>query len=217
MKQWLAADSRLMLFLSKILDVAVAGIWFLLCCIPVITIGPALTAMYYAVEKSICRSEGYLTREYFRCFRQNFRQALAVWGILLGILLLMSFNILMLTGMNLGVAGIALSAVYYAVIFVVLIVVSYCFPVLSRFECTVKGLFQTVVQMAVSHLKDTIVFLILQLFFAGGMIFGFWYLPLLVFFLPGVVMILQSKIMERVMGEYLPENQEVEEEADRML
>lgn len=217
MKRWLAADSRLMLFLSKVLDVAVAGIWFLLCCIPVITIGPALTAMYYAVEKSICRSEGYLTREYFRCFRQNFRQALAVWGIILGIFLLMSFNILMLMGMNLGVAGIALSAVYFAVIFLVLIVSGYCFPVLSRFECTVKGLFQTVVQMAVSHLRDTIFLLILQLVFVGGMTFGFWYLPLLVFFLPGMVMMLQSRVMEPVMKSYLPENQGEKVQPDKIL
>ena len=46
--------------MSKVFDVIVLSLLWTLCCIPVITIGPATTALYYAIVKSIRKDRGWV-------------------------------------------------------------------------------------------------------------------------------------------------------------
>ena len=68
--------------MSKVFDVIVLSLLWTLCCIPVITIGPATTALYYAIVKSIRKDRGYATKEFFKAFKMNFKQG-AIVGVLL--------------------------------------------------------------------------------------------------------------------------------------
>ena len=59
-------------------------LWFL-CSLPVFTIGASTTALYAVTLKIVRGREGSLTRQFFQAFRENFRQATVLWGILLGV------------------------------------------------------------------------------------------------------------------------------------
>ena len=58
-------------------------LWFL-CSLPVFTVGASTTALYSVTLKIVREREGNLTRQFFKAFRENFRQATVLWLILLG-------------------------------------------------------------------------------------------------------------------------------------
>jgi uncharacterized membrane protein YesL len=77
------AESPLMEGLSKVADLVILNLLVLLCCIPVITAGAALTGMHYVLLKMARDEEGYIVRSYFKSFKENFLQATGMWLIFL--------------------------------------------------------------------------------------------------------------------------------------
>ena len=67
---------------SAAMDLIALGVLTLLLCLPVVTACPAVTALYYAVAKSVRRGRGGPYREYFRSFRENFLQGAGLSVIL---------------------------------------------------------------------------------------------------------------------------------------
>ena len=51
-------DGKIVSLLNKAGEIILLNMVFLLCCLPVITIGPALASLYYATIKSIRRERG---------------------------------------------------------------------------------------------------------------------------------------------------------------
>ncbi len=62
-------------FLNKMADLILLNLIFLLCCIPVVTIGPAITALYAVSLRSVRYGDGYVIQTFFRSFKQNFKQS----------------------------------------------------------------------------------------------------------------------------------------------
>ena len=82
-------DNGFFSFLGKAFDAVILSTLYLVCCIPIITIGTATTALYYATVKGIRRERGYVYREFFKSFRLNFKT-----GAIAGILLTVVFAVL---------------------------------------------------------------------------------------------------------------------------
>ena len=76
-------ESRFMEALSTISDLMILNLVTLVCCLPVITIGAALTGMHYVLLKMVRREEGYIVRSYFKSFKENFLQATIIWILFL--------------------------------------------------------------------------------------------------------------------------------------
>ena len=136
------ADSPLMEGLSKITDLVILNLVVLVCCLPVITAGAALTGMHYVLLKIVRNEEGYIVRSYFKSFKQNFLQATGMWMIFLavGILFLLDLR---LSG---GAAGTAIK----------LPVVFHAFPLLSRYTNTVLGTLRNAAVLTVASFPRTI-------------------------------------------------------------
>lgn len=75
-------DSKIMQIIGRITDLIVLNILFLLCCLPVFTIGAATTAMYTLCFRMLRQEEGNILKPYFRAFRENFKPATGVFLIL---------------------------------------------------------------------------------------------------------------------------------------
>ena len=123
-------NSRFMRYLNRFADLMILNLLFLLTSIPIFTIGASLTALY-----SVCfrlGTEGSTFRDYFAAFKENFRQATSL------------FLLLLLWLMGTGGAAVIFCFmagwmhclfVPFAVLFIVVVLVaSYVFPLLSRFE-----------------------------------------------------------------------------------
>jgi len=79
-------DSKIMQIIGKVTDLVLLNIVFLLTCLPVFTIGAAVTAMYTLCFRMLRQEEGNIIKPYFRAFKENFRPATGVFAILLLIL-----------------------------------------------------------------------------------------------------------------------------------
>ncbi|HIU76926.1 MAG TPA: YesL family protein, partial [Candidatus Pelethocola excrementipullorum] len=70
-------------YMEKTFDMIALSILWLICCIPLVTVGASTTALYYAVNKSWKQDNGYIARAFFHGFRMSFKPALGLW-ILIG-------------------------------------------------------------------------------------------------------------------------------------
>ena len=64
-------NSKFMQTAMKFGDLVFLNILTVLCCIPIITIGPAFTAMHYTLLKMHRDEEGGLLKTYFHSFFSN--------------------------------------------------------------------------------------------------------------------------------------------------
>ena len=79
----MGSDNKFHKFMGNLFYMAVVNIFWIVCCLPVFTIGASTTAMYAAAFKIVRGKEGRLTDEFFGAFKRNFRQALPITVIML--------------------------------------------------------------------------------------------------------------------------------------
>lgn len=154
-------DSPLMRFLNLVGDLLILNFLVLICCIPVITIGASYTGMYYVLLKIVRGEEGYLVKGFFKSFKQNFKQATILWLIMLLIILVYigDFRIFINSGLTFPKLLIVM---ILAIAIIVLMVAVYVFPVLSRFDNTVKNTLKNAFCMAILNLPKTLLLILIQ-------------------------------------------------------
>jgi uncharacterized membrane protein YesL len=203
-------DNPFFTTLGKLCDMLFISVVWVLLCIPVVTIGPANTALYYATVKVIRRERGYLFREFFKSFKLNFKRA-AVLGVVLTIMFVVLGFDLVWAYANLngsGSTGSILFGVFIAITFLLVCFSTYVFPILSRFDMTVKQLVKAGAFMSIRHLPSTLAMVIVT---AAGIV-GTLFIPLLIFIAPAVVVLINSFLMERILKKYMPKSEETTEE-----
>lgn len=215
MSGFFSSDNKFFILMSKIFDVMILGLMWLVLCIPVITIGPASTALYYTMVKVIRRERSYLFKEFFRSFKLNFKQGAIITLIYAVLVAVLYFDI---TYMNqLSQEGSKYGSMMIGVFFVLAVfsvfTVVYIFPVLSRFTVTIKNLFKWSFFMSVRHIGWTLLFAVLFIGTALMLYFSFFYMPPLIIFLPGVYTLLVSFPMEHIFKRYMPQDELSDEES----
>ncbi len=154
-------DSPVMAFMGKVADLMILNLITLIACIPVITVGASLTAMHYVLLKMVRKEEGYIVRTYIKSFKQNFKQATLCWLIILVFIFVFFIDLYIINVSGLEIAGWFVT-VLYVVGILALMAIIYVFPVLSRFENTVRGTFKNSFLMSILGLPKTIVMLIIN-------------------------------------------------------
>ncbi len=206
-------DSPVLTVLSKICDILFLSILWVFLCIPVITIGPATTALYYTTVKVIRKERGYLFREFFKCFRLNFKRGAIVGVILTAIFVILYFDI-NVSWQSLSEdssKGSVFLGIYLALTFLTISFTMFAFPILSRFEMTVKQLFKAAVYMSMKHLPFTFVMLVVVV--AAIILTAF--MPMLLFFIPATVVFINSFMMEHILKKYMPKSEGPGEETGK--
>lgn len=152
-------DSPFMRALSRMGDLMILNILVLFLCFPVITAGAAFTGMHFVLLKIVRGEEGYLVRGFFKSFKQNFKQATILWLIMLFIIALIAADFIILN------AGMELPVVYrmliLAVALILLMIAVYVFPVLARFDNTIKNTLRNAFLIAFLNLPKTILMVLL--------------------------------------------------------
>lgn len=154
-------DSKVMQFLGRLTDLILLNIVFILTCLPIFTIGAALSAMYSLCFQMMREEGSGVWKPYFRSFRANFKQATLCWGITLFALApaLVYFDRLFQMG---GVfRAICLPFLLIAVI--CLMAAGYLFPWISQFENTTRQALQNALILSISHLPRTVCILAINL------------------------------------------------------
>ena len=76
-------DTKIGAVLSGTIDVLWAGLLWLFCSLPVVTVGPASAALYYTMVKAIRRERGSVGKTFFSAFAANFRVSFLIWLVYL--------------------------------------------------------------------------------------------------------------------------------------
>lgn len=95
-----APDGKLATALNCIGNLIVLNILTMLLCLPVVTAGAAMTALYSMTMRIARKEEGPIVRGYLRAFRENFAQATILWLIFGSLIVFMSFDIYLLQNLT---------------------------------------------------------------------------------------------------------------------
>lgn len=147
-------DSKFMQVLSRIYDIAVLNMLYLLTCLPIFTIGAATSALYaVCFRMGTDREEGIL-KTYFRSFRTNFLQGTGLFLLLFvgELLCLLAIRIL------LPQRGWMSMVSYLWIVLLVLLsfLYSYAFPLQSQFCNSVGQTLKNALLLSVGFLPRTI-------------------------------------------------------------
>lgn len=125
------AESPVFSKLSTLADLVLLNLLTILCSLPVITAGASITALYYTMYK-MRNQESNLYRSFFKAFKENFKQATILWLILLVVGAGICVCIMLYNYMNIPI----LLACSILGLLIWGAVVSWVFPLLSRFYST---------------------------------------------------------------------------------
>lgn len=148
-------DNIVNIALNKIGDIIVCNLLFILCSIPVVTIGPALTALYHCMLRSVKGNLNGAARTFFRAFKENFFQSLISWLLFLFLLIICLINLDFLSSKN---TDISKTLLYLSGVVTVFLVIGglYIFPVIAAFSNSLKNLVKNSYIFAFMHFPSTI-------------------------------------------------------------
>ena len=198
MRNFFNSDSRLMKVLAKLFDIGYLSILFILFCIPIVTIGAALTALYYTTVKVIRHDRGYVFHEFWHAFKLNFFPATKLWIVQAVLFILIAFNISLVNENVTTTSSFMLGA--YIVIGVIIYAVScYAYPVLSRFNMKNMQILRMSLFMIAKHIIFTIPLVIISGAAVFLIVFLIPYLPVVPILVPGLASLAYSYPMEIVL------------------
>lgn len=152
-------DNPFFNLMNRVADMVVLNILFVLSCIPVITIGSALTALYYVAINTWSREDGYIFRMYKKSFKENFKQSTILWLILLIAGIILSVDVWYwvsqwkLTG-NSVYKPLTVISVILLVLYV--LIFTYVWPLQAKFTNTIGGTIKNALAMVIVHVPETI-------------------------------------------------------------
>ena len=76
-------DNKFFTFMGRLADLVILNLLCIVCCIPIVTAGASITAMYYVTLKMVRNEEAYIIRGFFHSFKQNLKQSLIIHLIML--------------------------------------------------------------------------------------------------------------------------------------
>lgn len=135
MRKFFSDSNPIIRGLTKLADLMWLNFLYILTSIPVITIGAATAALYAVTMRVVEDRESYITKDYFKAFKNNFKQATILW-LICGLLLSLfgyTFYVLMTSGFSyahvaMGIMGIPIVLIGFTLL--------YAFPIMSKFENT---------------------------------------------------------------------------------
>ena len=150
-------------FFTRVFDLMWLNILFLLGCLPIVTAGASISAIYSVCLKWVRNEETYVTRDFFHAFRQNLKQGILLHLLLSFITIIVAFDLFVMW-------NIMEYAILYKWAFVVMIIFSalffmaatYVYPLLAQFNNTVKGYLRAAFGLMLKHFPYSIMFSLLS-------------------------------------------------------
>ena len=197
----LRPDSPLMITMSQITDCIFLSMFWLVGCIPVVTVGASFAALYDATFRGFRQGEKHSWTRFLQTFRKNWKAGIlpsVVFLLVVGFVTKVTISL-----WNAAVAGTISWMLFSGLAFfgvLVVGIVSILFPMLSRFENSFPVLLKNTVLLGMANLPGTAALGLLNT--AAGLLCGVYILPL--FFLPSLAALLGSLFLEPMFKPYMP-------------
>ena len=162
MKNLLNLESPLMQMLTRIGDLILLNVLFLICCIPVITAGASIAALHKMTQEIVFETYSSTVKGFFRAFGANFKQATILWLIVLLVAASLFCDYLLIITFFSGSEAVKWMFILLAVLAVlVTCVVAYMFPLMVRYENKLRQHLNNAIILSIIKLPRTIGLLVL--------------------------------------------------------
>ena len=200
-------------WLARACDIVGLSLCWVLCSLPVITVGAATTALYDSIYHGVRRGEMGDYARFFRTFRESFKPAalLTVPALLVAAAICFAWYVAYVMASTGNETALVLLYAYRILICVPLAVWLFAMFTLSRFTFSAGPLLATAAKLAIGHLPSAAVVALLVEELA---LFTMRHLFLPVLFTPGIAALLCSLFMERIFAPYMPTADGEEEETE---
>lgn len=158
MKNIFSPEGALFKITERLTNLVVLNMLYLLFCIPIITIGPATAALHYVTLKYAANEEDRVWVPFFHSFKQNLKQGILVGLMTTAVGVFLGFDLYWIYQMvNSGQTfdKVVLVLVSLACI-VYLMMTAYIYPLLARYDNSLKQMFRTALILAIRHLPATV-------------------------------------------------------------
>lgn len=208
-------DNWLIRFLNLVFDIVILHLLWLLCSIPIFTIGASTTALHYCFMKRARRDEGYIWQNFFRSFKSNFKQSTILWLILLAVGAVLYLDIRI--GMA-ALGGIGKAMVFCCSLLLIpyALVCLYIFPVQAKFDNSIGLNLKNALLMAIANFGYTILIALIVLTFVMLLLSSGFFIGLFLACGMGLYGYLTSNIFVYVFRKYLPDEFKEDAEASGM-
>ena len=160
MSRFFKTQNPVMEFIAKIFDLVILNLIFIFSCVPIITIGASTSALSYVTLKMVRGEDPYIWRNFWKSFRQNFKQGTLVWIFSILIFIFLGMDFYIINSQNTSLFAVV-RILLWIVCAVALSVFLYVFPVISHFVCTTKQALKNALLMTFGHLPYTLMMLAL--------------------------------------------------------
>lgn len=210
MKNIFSHEGALFRITERMGNLILLNLLYLLFCIPVVTIGPATAALHYVTLKYAADEEDRVWAPFIHSFRQNLKQGMIVGVITTVVGVFLAFDLYWIYQMV--SAGQAFDKVVLILVslacIVYLMMTAYIYPLLARYDNSIKQMFRTSIILAIRHLPATLSMAVIS----AAPIVLLMYTPttfmlsLTFYFFIGYAAIafLQDKLMNRIFWQYTP-------------
>ena len=173
--------------LERFGDLFALNLTFILSCIPVITIGASVTALFTMTNKMVRNEDGTMWKGFWKAFGQNFKVGTNVWAVILAYLGVVYAEYAYMIQSAGQTTNFMVVLIGFEMVFLSLLL-PFLFPIIARYENTIINYIKNTVIISVANFKTwLVVFIIwfvpaLALAASAVLLAYTWYLWLLVMF-----------------------------------
>jgi uncharacterized membrane protein YesL len=162
-------EGRFFRFATKVSNLFLLNILWIIFSIPIITMGAATSAVYYVTLKMVKNEDGYIIESFWNAFRQNLKQGIMIELVLLiaGVILLGDIWYFLQMG---NIFGYTLAGISSIGLTIYVLTIIFTFPLLAKYSNTVFGTLKNAVLMSLTHLPSSIAMSVLLII----MMYGFY-------------------------------------------
>lgn len=155
MKGFFDYDGFLSRVLTKLMYIVSVNLLFLICSIPIFTIGASATAMYTVLFRWVQGDEPDIIRTFFQGFKENFKKSTIIWLVMLAVGITLALNYYTMYHIGTPLAGLV-QIILNMVLILWLAFWIYAFPSISFFKNSLSGYLRFTAGITIAQLPQTV-------------------------------------------------------------
>lgn len=148
-------DGKFFTFITKLSDLLLLNVLFIITCLPILTIGVSLTALYQTTLQLADNTDSYILRNYFSNWKQNLKQGILIWIPSFIMLILCIFNLSVLPHMPQNLYRTTCLCLQFVLLFFLYGIFLYAFSLPKVYRSSCLNTLRNALFMTFKHLPVT--------------------------------------------------------------
>lgn len=188
-------DSKLLSVMEKIFDSILLSIYWIIGCIPIITIGTSTIALYHGVNVVLHKGESHASEEFWKCFKNKFKIITPTWLVFLAVGIIFVLDLQLTGGFRRdNIQSGWLYWVFWGLCAGESVWLNYIFAYQSRYKGQPMAVVKQSIRMAIKHFPRTLMMLVV--FGLAGYVLSKWFF--MIFIIPTVVVWVYNIIFDSI-------------------